>query len=237
MSEKGNFSNIDKKDEIYSGKKVRWNGDNWVVHAIFLQMGGVELKRTDLYGEEIREVVKYKDLEKYNMSQDKTTADPEDLSRGAVFSATAGTRTDIAAGEILTALERERLKAEEEIEAQYELLVGYLDAQFAIFVRYNDNKFPNREQAITVFHEAKEVINNTNFFKNDFLIKYFAEHDDDRWLETGKFFSFKTDDKIATFELIVTKNGKFDLRAQKGTHEGVLAQKIMDADNSGKIEL
>ncbi len=137
---------------------------------------------------------------------------------------------------VLEAGSEKAMTEEEEIEDQYREIMRYLDRELVDFIT-NNNKGSSltREQSIRIFHELQVVLKRVEFYRKDFLGKYFKEHDEAKLFKTGKTFSFKSGDDLASFDLFVTRNYKFELRAQKDTPGGLLAQKIQDADDSGKV--
>lgn len=128
-------------------------------------------------------------------------------------------------------------KVMEEIEDQYREIFRYLDREIVGFITNENNGGSlTREQSIRIFHELQVVLRRIDFYRKDFLVRYFGEHDEAKLFKTGKTFSFKSDGGLASFDLFVTRKCKFELRAQpKDTPAGDLAQKIQDADDSGKM--
>lgn len=126
---------------------------------------------------------------------------------------------------------------EEEIEDQYREIMRYLERELADFItNENNGSSLTREQSTRIFHELQVVLRRIDFYRKDFLVRYFGEHDEAKLFKTGKTFSFKSDGSLASFDLFVTRKCKFELRAQpKDTPAGDLAQKIQDADDSGKM--
>ena len=124
-----------------------------------------------------------------------------------------------------------------EVQGQCKEVVLGLEYKVEDFIKYdNEGKYPTREQAIRLFRELEDFLKQPglDFYSDEFLRKYFTEHDESRLLITGQSFVLKTDTGKAKFDLCVTRSGKFQLHPQKGAPEGVLAEKIQNADDSTK---